>query len=119
MPLALATTDLAVSRAGAMATSEFLAWGLPAVLIPLPTAAADHQTWNAEALCAAGAAVHLRQAELSGVSLWATVRTLLTDAPARQAMARAARIRGRPEAVREIARSLDALLPPLVPESPQ
>ena len=43
MPLALSVSELAVSRAGAMTTSEFLAWGIPSILIPLPTAAADHQ----------------------------------------------------------------------------
>ena len=39
-PEAMAATDLAISRAGAMATAELLAWGIPAILIPLPTAAA-------------------------------------------------------------------------------
>jgi UDP-N-acetylglucosamine--N-acetylmuramyl-(pentapeptide) pyrophosphoryl-undecaprenol N-acetylglucosamine transferase len=47
MPRALAATDLAVSRAGAMATAELLAWGIPMLLVPLPTAAADHQLHNA------------------------------------------------------------------------
>ena len=112
MPLALAATDLAVSRAGAMATSEFLAWGIPAILIPLPTAAADHQTRNAEALREAGAALHIRQSEATGTVLWDTVRGLLADSEGREKMARAARERGRPEAVNEIARALDALLPP-------
>ena len=64
MERALASADLAVSRAGAMATAEFLAWGVPAVLVPLPTAAADHQTMNALALAGAGAAVHLRESAL-------------------------------------------------------
>ena len=41
---------VAVSRGGAMATSEFLAWGIPSILVPLPTAAADHQSRNAAAL---------------------------------------------------------------------
>ena len=111
MPLALAATDLAVSRAGAMATSEFLAWGIPAILIPLPTAAADHQTRNAEALREAGAALHLRQSEATGAILWDAVRGLLSNPEGRERMARAARERGRPAAVHEIARALDALLP--------
>lgn len=113
MPSALAASELAVSRAGAMATSEFLAWGLPAVLVPLPTAAADHQSRNAEALAAAGAAIHLPQAGLDGVALWTAVARLAADPDRRDAMTRAARERGRPEAAREIAGELAELLPPL------
>jgi UDP-N-acetylglucosamine--N-acetylmuramyl-(pentapeptide) pyrophosphoryl-undecaprenol N-acetylglucosamine transferase len=116
MPLALAATDLAVSRAGAMATSELMAWGIPSILIPLPTAAADHQTRNAEALREAGASVHIRQGDATGTLLWGAVRDLLSDSDARARMAKAARERGRPDAVREIARALDALLPPPQPE---
>ncbi|MCK5651188.1 MAG: UDP-N-acetylglucosamine--N-acetylmuramyl-(pentapeptide) pyrophosphoryl-undecaprenol N-acetylglucosamine transferase, partial [Gemmatimonadetes bacterium] len=56
MPAALSASTLSVSRAGASTTSEFLAWGLPAILIPLPTAAADHQTRNARALEEGGVA---------------------------------------------------------------
>jgi UDP-N-acetylglucosamine--N-acetylmuramyl-(pentapeptide) pyrophosphoryl-undecaprenol N-acetylglucosamine transferase len=112
MPLALSLADLAVSRAGAMATSEFLAWGVPAVLVPLPTAAADHQTRNARALEKAGAAVHLPEADLSGEALWGEVARLMEDARSRAAMVRCARERGRPHAAREIAGALEALLPP-------
>ena len=70
MPKALAAADIALSRAGAMATAELLAWGIPALLVPLPTAAADHQTHNARALEAAGAAVCLPQAALTPELLW-------------------------------------------------
>jgi len=111
MPLALASTDVAVSRAGAMATSEFLAWGIPAILVPLPTAAADHQTRNAEALRVAGAALTLRQSEATGTALWKALSDLLSNPEALAGMARAALERGRPEAVHEIARALDDLLP--------
>jgi UDP-N-acetylglucosamine--N-acetylmuramyl-(pentapeptide) pyrophosphoryl-undecaprenol N-acetylglucosamine transferase len=115
MPLALSVADLAVSRAGAMATSEFLAWGVPAILVPLPTAAADHQTRNALALAEAGAALHLPEGELSGESLWRRIAGIMEDSGAREAMVRAALERGRPHAAREIAGALDALLPPFVP----
>jgi UDP-N-acetylglucosamine--N-acetylmuramyl-(pentapeptide) pyrophosphoryl-undecaprenol N-acetylglucosamine transferase len=111
MPIALSTTDLAVSRGGAMATSEFLAWGIPAVLIPLPTAAEDHQTRNARALMEAGAAIHLPESGLSGGTLWETVERLVGDSAARARMSRSARARGRPRAVSEIAAALDRLLP--------
>ncbi|MCY4573504.1 MAG: UDP-N-acetylglucosamine--N-acetylmuramyl-(pentapeptide) pyrophosphoryl-undecaprenol N-acetylglucosamine transferase [Gemmatimonadetes bacterium] len=108
---ALAAADLAVSRAGAMATSEFLAWGLPSILVPLPTAAADHQTANARALEAAGAAVHLperdaRGADLTGAQLWTEVQRLLGTPGLLAQMSRAATARARPDAAREVAAAI-------------
>ena len=107
---ALAAADLVISRAGAMATSEFLAWGLPAILIPLPTAAGDHQTANARALAAAGAAVHMPESDLTGTRLWSEVRRLLDTPGELNAMSRAATARARPEAAREVAASIATLL---------
>ena len=112
MPHALAAADLAVSRAGAMATSEFLAWGLPAVLVPLPTAAANHQEHNALALAAAGAALHLPERELTAERLWSTIEGLAVDPARLEALRKAARERGRPESARRIAAALVDLLPP-------
>lgn len=112
---ALAAADLAVSRAGAMATSEFLAWGLPSILVPLPTAAADHQSANARALEAAGAAVHLPErdaggAELTGARLWAEVRRLLDTPGLLAGMSRAAAARARPHAAREVAAAIGEVI---------
>ncbi len=112
MNLALSLADLAVSRAGAMATSEFLAWGVPAVLVPLPSAAANHQARNAQALEDAGAAIHLPEGEATPRGLWERISRLALDPVVRQAMASAARSRGRPHAALEIAAALDAQLPP-------
>src|SRR2546426_2449501 len=56
---------LVVARAGAMTVSELCAWGKPSVLVPLPTAAADHQTFNARALANAGASVLLLEREFT------------------------------------------------------
>lgn len=107
---AYGAADLVVARSGAMSTAEFCAWGLPSILVPLPTAAADHQSRNAAALAAAGAAVHLPQQDLTAERLTEHVRNLL-GAPARlAAMARAAKSRGRPMAAREIAGQLLALV---------
>lgn len=108
---ALAAADLAVSRAGAMATSEFLAWGLPAILVPLPTAAADHQSANARALAAAGAAVHLPEAApdgtaLTGARLWEEVTRVLRTPGLLAEMSRAATARARPDAAREVAAAI-------------
>jgi UDP-N-acetylglucosamine--N-acetylmuramyl-(pentapeptide) pyrophosphoryl-undecaprenol N-acetylglucosamine transferase len=106
MPLALSVTDLAVSRAGAMATSEFLAWAVPAVLVPLPTAAADHQTHNARALDEFGAAVALTEALATPERIWWELVSLVSDTERRQQMALRARARSRPDAAVRIARDL-------------
>ena len=108
---ALAAADLAVSRAGAMATAELLAWGIPMLLVPLPTAAADHQTHNAAALDEAGAAVHLPQKSLTPAQLWQKLHALVNDPARRSSMADAARRRAHPDAAREIAEKLALLLP--------
>lgn len=111
MPGALAAADLAVSRAGAMATSEFLALGLPAILLPLPSAAGDHQTRNAEALAEAGVALHLPEDETDAPVLWTALTDLAGDDQRMARMARAARARARPEAASVIAAALANLLP--------
>lgn len=111
MPRALAAADLALTRAGAMMTAELQAWGIPMLLVPLPTAAADHQTHNAVALAEAGAGVNLTQATLSPESLWREVVTLATDDARRAEMGRIARERGRPDAARAIAAKLLELAP--------
>ena len=107
---AYAASDLALVRAGMMGTSELSAWGIPMILVPLPTAAYDHQTKNAEVVSRGGAGVHLPQAELTTERLDATVRGLLGDPARLGAMASAARARGRPHAAEEIARRITTLL---------
>ncbi len=99
---AFAAADLVVARSGGT-VAELAAWGLPAILIPLPSAAAGHQRSNAEALSQSAAAVLLDQAALTGRSLGAAVTTLLRD-PAKMAdmSARILR-RARPDAVTFIA----------------
>ncbi len=109
---AYAAADLAITRAGAMTIAELCAWGLPSVLVPLPTAAQDHQSHNARTLAAAGAAVHLPQSALTGASLDATVRELQRDIVARQRMTDAARLRGRPDAAARIAEAIATLVLP-------
>ena len=102
MASAYRVADLVVSRAGAMTVAELCAWGRPSILVPLPSAAADHQTWNARALAAAGAAVLLAERDLRPDSLALLVTQLVTD-PARLATLGAqARVRGHPDAAREI-----------------
>lgn len=106
---AYAAADLAVARAGTMTLAELFAWHIPAVLIPLPTAAADHQTLNARTLEQAGAAIHLPQSELSRATLGATVGALLQDDRRMRALASAAASRARPHAAAEIAARIVAI----------
>lgn len=107
---AYAAADLVVSRAGAMTTAELCAFGLPAVLVPLPSAAADHQTQNAEALRTAGAALHLPEARLTADALLEAVQSILGHPETASRMRAAALARGRPEAARRIAEAITALV---------
>jgi UDP-N-acetylglucosamine--N-acetylmuramyl-(pentapeptide) pyrophosphoryl-undecaprenol N-acetylglucosamine transferase len=107
---AYAAADLVVCRAGAMTVAEVAAWGLPSVLIPLPTAAAGHQTPNARALEAAGASVHMPQSTLTPAALAEVVMGILSSPPRHAEMAAAARRRGRPGAAGAIAEQLLGLL---------
>jgi UDP-N-acetylglucosamine--N-acetylmuramyl-(pentapeptide) pyrophosphoryl-undecaprenol N-acetylglucosamine transferase len=102
MTSAYRAADLIVCRAGAMTVAEVCAWGKPSVLVPLPTAAADHQTVNARALAAAGAAVLLAEADLTAAALAECVTTLVGDRRRLAALAAAAGARGRPHATRDI-----------------
>jgi UDP-N-acetylglucosamine--N-acetylmuramyl-(pentapeptide) pyrophosphoryl-undecaprenol N-acetylglucosamine transferase len=111
MPAAMAAADVAVSRAGAMTTAELLIHALPSVLVPLPTAAADHQTRNAAALEEAGAAVCMAEAELTGAGLWRRLLGLLRNPDLRARMRTAARGRAHPHAAGEIAGAIADLLP--------
>jgi UDP-N-acetylglucosamine--N-acetylmuramyl-(pentapeptide) pyrophosphoryl-undecaprenol N-acetylglucosamine transferase len=98
MAPAYAAADLVVSRSGAMTVAELCAWGKPSILVPLPTAAADHQTFNARALASAGAAVLLLESDLTPASLAHVVGSLARDRDRLQSLATAARQRGHPNA---------------------
>jgi UDP-N-acetylglucosamine--N-acetylmuramyl-(pentapeptide) pyrophosphoryl-undecaprenol N-acetylglucosamine transferase len=106
---AYAVTDLAVARSGMMTIAELCAWGIPSILIPLPSAAADHQTKNARAMADAGAAILLPQAGLGAAALGRTIETTLADAPRLASLGAAATRRGRPDAAAEIVARLEAL----------
>lgn len=110
MTAALASADLALSRAGAMALAELCAWGIPSLLIPLPTAAANHQYHNAKALSDAGAAVLLEEGALTPGRLWGELSALVRNAGERNVVAERARARGRPDAAAEIVQKLRGLL---------
>lgn len=109
MANAWAVADLCVARAGMMTLSELCAWGIPSLLIPLPTAAADHQTHNARAMATAGAAVMLPQGELTVSRFGDTIATLLAAPDDRNAMRAAALARARPDAAVDLARRVSLL----------
>ena len=106
MSSAYAVADVAVSRAGAMTTAELLAWGIPAILVPLPTAAADHQTANARTLAAAGAVVMIQQNAFTAERLAATLDGLVNDPDSLGAMREKTLLRARPHAAQDIAAKL-------------
>src|SRR5438093_3428151 len=99
---AYSAADLVVARAGAMTVAELCAWGKPSILVPLPTAAADHQTFNARALANAGASVMLLESELAAESFAKTITSLVQDRVRLEELARSARKRGHPNAARTI-----------------
>jgi UDP-N-acetylglucosamine--N-acetylmuramyl-(pentapeptide) pyrophosphoryl-undecaprenol N-acetylglucosamine transferase len=96
------SADLVICRAGATTIAELTAAGRAAVLVPLPTAADDHQRKNAEVLARAGAAEVMEQKNLSGAALAARIADLVGTPARLNAMAAAARRMGRPDAAKVI-----------------
>ena len=72
--------DFAIARSGAASLAELAAFALPAILIPFPYAAEDHQTRNAEIFARADAAVILKESDIAGDSLGRKIRELIEDA---------------------------------------
>jgi UDP-N-acetylglucosamine--N-acetylmuramyl-(pentapeptide) pyrophosphoryl-undecaprenol N-acetylglucosamine transferase len=103
MPSAFARADLVVCRSGASTVAEIAAAGKPAVFVPFPRAADDHQRVNAEALAKHGAAVVVEESKLEGVWLAETIAALLGDPPRLEQMSEAARALAHPNAASDIA----------------
>ena len=94
--------DVVISRAGATTIAELAAIGRAAILVPLPTAADDHQKKNAELFAHAGAGELIEQKDLSGEMLADRLLALAADPARRQQMAQAARALARPDAAKRI-----------------
>ncbi len=105
---AYAAADLVISRAGAGTLAELGVVGKAAVLIPFPHAA-GHQEENAKAFVSAGAALMLREAELSGAALGESIKALLSHPERRKKMEAAARQQGNPNAAEAIVQACLAL----------
>ena len=103
MPSAFARADLVVCRSGASTVAEIAAAGKPAVFVPFPRAADDHQRVNAEALARHGAAIVVEESKLEGVWLAESIAALLQDPQQLRKMSHAARELAHPNAARDIA----------------
>lgn len=103
MASAYAWADLIICRAGALTVSELMAAGVAAVLIPLPTAIDDHQSWNARILQDAGAAVALVQKELTNEKLASLLINELSDRRKLMEMAEKARQLAKPDSAARVA----------------
>jgi len=101
MASAYKRADLIVCRAGATTVAELGVCRKPSILVPYPFATDNHQLKNAQAIARAGAAVIIRQADLTGKLLAETILGLKDDRNKLLAMEAAAGAVGRPEAARE------------------
>ena len=103
MPDKLADAHLVIARAGASTIAELTAAGRPAILVPLPSAADDHQTANAREMAAAGGARMIAQADFTPDTLARQIEALAADPQAlANAAARSLSV-GRPHAARDLA----------------
>lgn len=107
MSSALVGAALVVGRAGALTLAELAMVGRPAILIPLPTAAADHQSRNAASFARVGAAIVADQGSTTPAGLARMVADLCADPDRRAAMSRAMALLGRPTAAVQIVDELE------------
>lgn len=104
MPKALALADLAIFRAGAVGLAELTARGIPSILVPYPYAAENHQEYNAAAMQKRGAAVVVKDNDISAEKLIDHISALMDAKEKLNAMAEASRALGKPEAAADIAK---------------
>ena len=110
MPAAFARADLVICRAGAGAVAELAAAGKPSVLVPLPTAADQHQLRNAEAFEKAGAAMLVPDQQMDGGRLFEEVEKLRTHPELLHRMGERARSFAHPDAARRAASVLEEVM---------
>ena len=103
LSIAYAVSDLAVCRAGAMTVAELAVTGTPALFIPYPYAAADHQTHNARFVSSKGAATLVVQNKLNGQTLRDQILDLVSNEDRLKGMRKAMLALGRPQAALDLA----------------
>jgi len=109
LPRRLAEAQLVICRAGASSVADLSVIGRPAILIPFAAATADHQSANARALVAVGAASVIPESRLDARALAAQIAAVLGQPQAAQAMAAAALSQGIPDATTRLAALVTAL----------
>jgi UDP-N-acetylglucosamine--N-acetylmuramyl-(pentapeptide) pyrophosphoryl-undecaprenol N-acetylglucosamine transferase len=112
MPGTFSRADLLVCRSGASTVGEITAAGKPAIFVPFPAAADDHQNVNARALERAGAAVVVEESNLEAAYLVDTIAAMIGDPRRLQSMSEAAKSLAHPKAVEEIAEMVKKLANP-------
>lgn len=110
MSSAYARATLIVCRAGATTLAELTACGRPAVLVPYPHAAAGHQSGNAQAMAAKGAALMMEEVDLTPERLATLITGLLTDRASIKSMAAAAKGLARPGAAARLLQECRAVI---------
>jgi UDP-N-acetylglucosamine--N-acetylmuramyl-(pentapeptide) pyrophosphoryl-undecaprenol N-acetylglucosamine transferase len=105
MDRAYAQADLVLCRAGATTLFELMTTGLPAILVPYPHAANDHQTLNAQTMVKAGAAVLIADGDLTGAHLSRVLRELIQDPPRLKMMGEQAAALATPRAAHKVVTS--------------
>ncbi len=108
MPLAYAAANVVISRAGALSISELCLAAKPAILVPSPNVAEDHQTKNAMALVKADAAILIKDSE-AGAKLIDRVIDLIEDKQGQKKLSENIMKLGKPQAAQEIAHQILAL----------
>ncbi|MEW5745640.1 MAG: undecaprenyldiphospho-muramoylpentapeptide beta-N-acetylglucosaminyltransferase [Nitrospirota bacterium] len=110
MAEAYTAADMVICRAGATTLAELTAIGKPALLIPFPYAAANHQEHNARKLEDMGAARVILESRLNGETLAGAIRELVRNAEARREMQKAAVVFGRPDAAERVVDIAESLI---------
>ena len=109
MPRRFEAAHLVLARSGASTVAELAAAGKPAVLVPFPLAADDHQSKNAQVMVEGAAACVLKESELTPERLLGTLVELLSDRPRLELMGMRARALAHPDAAERIGSMVRAL----------
>ncbi len=109
MPEQLAWAHIVIARAGASTIAELTAAGRPAILVPYPSAADDHQTANAREMSEAGGARTIKQTSFTPTELAKQIQRLGLDTEGLEAAAVRAKSCGRPDAARDLANLVESI----------